>query len=140
MPLRLARMTSSSMAEGGGDLPGSIVAPLRHDDVPELVDPGDLARVEDRGAVELLDHRGPSDGDAHVEALAPIDGALDGAAVEPNGSSSPQRILRSSAGGREPAHLHPPDPADRLKAIKNDLHRLAGSHVAEQEFVVLVEC
>src|SRR5512147_2086997 len=66
----------------------SITAPPRrshrHDQVAEPVALHGAARLDERGAVELLDHRRPVEACPRGQALAPVDRRVDPALLEPD--------------------------------------------------------
>src|SRR5450432_4035669 len=100
MPERLALMTSRSTAstcrrEGARIGSGF----LCHDQVLPFIDARALTRVNDRGAIELIEDGGSAQGQAHVEPLALIDRAFDIAPIEPHPPGVALRIGQLCASG-----------------------------------------
>ena len=88
-------------------------------DVAVLVDPGAVARVDDRGRVELLDDRRAGELGAGAEAVPVVDRAVDEAAAlgEVDGTARPLarlRVARRPASGSGGLAIRPSAVSRRL--------------------------
>src|SRR3954453_3618580 len=135
MPERLAFATSRSMGSMS-----IVLARLPHDDVLPLVHARDLARTDERGAVELIEDRGPGKRQADVETLARIDATVHFIVLKPHPPAPAPRVPEACARRLEFRQLDRREQADSAHAIRHNLHRLLRRRVAEHGFVLRVEC
>src|SRR5580700_4585039 len=121
MPDRLALTTSRSTASTSGR-DGSRIGSglLRHDQVLPFIDARGLAAVDDGGAVELIQNRGPGQRKAHIEPLALIDRAYDVAAVEACLPGGALRVGERRSGRLEARQLDRRDEAQSAHPVGHD--------------------
>src|SRR5581483_11121868 len=85
---------------------------LRHDQVFPFVDPRGLPRTYYRRAIELVEHGGTGESQAHVELLTLIDRAVDRLAVETHLACLAQCVFQSGPLALELRHFHRRHQAD----------------------------
>src|SRR5262249_43808276 len=98
-----------------------------------------LTRAHDGRAVELIEYCRAAQHEPDIKALALIDRAVEALAVEPRLSVSAQRRVQFAAGGLVLAYRRRRHQPDAAQAIRDDLDRLIGRHVAERVLVHFVE-